>query len=35
MINAIRVFLGRKWAIIFRLSCEKLGVTAEINIKVY
>jgi len=35
MINAIRVFLERKFAIIFRLSCEKLGLTVEINIKVY
>jgi|GEM_PF-7095324 len=35
MINAIRVFLERKFAIVFRLSCEKIGLTAEISIKVY
>lgn len=35
MINAIRVFLGRKWAVALRFSCEKLGLRAEVNIKVY
>ena len=35
MINAIKVFLGRKWAVALRLSCEKLGLKAEVSIKVY